>query len=78
MVDRPHPDDDTEFDAGKYVRMNEIDKLKLEKIQAVEEAKKEADKLMMNTIIKYEEKLKLYKDTIKKIKEIINDWKADD
>jgi len=73
MVDRPHPDDDTEFDAGKYVRMNEIDKLKLEKIQAVEEAKKEADKLMMNTIIKYEEKLKLYKDTIKKIKEIIND-----
>ena len=73
MVDRPHPDDDTEFDAGKYVRMNEIDKLKLEKIQAVEEAKKEADKLMMNTIIKYEEKLKLYKDTIKKIKEIIYD-----
>ena len=73
MVDRPHPDDDTEFDAGKYVRMNEIDKLKLEKKQGVEEAKKQADKLMMNTIIKYEEKLKLYKDTIKKIKEIIND-----
>ena len=32
----------------------EIQKLKLEKIKAVEQAKKEADKLMINKCIKYE------------------------
>lgn len=30
MPDRPHPDDNTEFDSGKYVRMNKINKLEEE------------------------------------------------
>ena len=44
----------------------ENDKLRLFKIKAVEEAKKEADSLMINKILKYE-------DEIKKLKGNIND-----
>ena len=36
----------------------QIDNLKLEKVKAVEEAKKEADKLMMDKVTMYENKLK--------------------
>ena len=38
----------------------QIEKLKLEKVNAVEEAKKEADKLMMKKITMYENKLAKY------------------
>ena len=37
--------------------LKKIEDLKLEKIKAVEETKKEADKLMINKIIMYENKL---------------------
>ena len=40
--------------------LKEIEDLKLEKIKAVEETKKEADKLMINKIIMYENKLAKY------------------
>ena len=40
---------------GKLLK--EIDQLKLDKIKAVEEVKKDADKKMMNTITKYENAL---------------------
>ena len=36
----------------------QIEKLKLEKVKAVEETKKEADKLMMDKVTMYENKLK--------------------
>ena len=38
----------------------QIDKLKLEKVKAVEEAKKEADKLMIKKVTMYENKLAKY------------------
>jgi len=38
-----------------------IDELKLAKVQAVEEAKKEADKLMVEKIIKYEKQIRRLK-----------------
>ena len=44
----------------------ENDKLRLFKIKAVEEAKREADSLMINKILKYE-------DEIRKLKGNIND-----
>ena len=47
----------------------ENDELRLFKIKAVEEAKKEADSLMINKILKYE-------DEIRKLKGNINDWKT--
>jgi len=40
--------------------LKKIEDLKLEKIKAVEETKKEADKLMINKIIMYENKLAKY------------------
>ena len=39
----------------------EIDQLKLDKIQAVEDAKKEADELMINKINKYQKEIKQLK-----------------
>ena len=47
----------------------ENDELRLFKIKAVEEAKKEADSLMINKILKYE-------DDIRKLKGNINDWET--
>ena len=47
----------------------ENDELRLFKIKAVEEAKREADSLMINKILKYE-------DEIKKLKGNINDWET--
>ena len=43
----------------------ETSELKLEKINAVEEAKKEADELMMNKISKYEKKIRRLKNDAK-------------
>ena len=40
----------------------EIDKLKLANVQAVEDVKKEADKLMIEKIKKYEQKIRLLKN----------------
>ena len=42
----------------------ENDKLRLFKIKAVEEAKKEADSLMINKILKYEDEIKKLKGKI--------------
>ena len=47
----------------------ENDELRLFKIKAVEEAKREADSLMINKILKYE-------DEIRKLKGNINDWET--
>ena len=46
----------SELVQGKMV--TKIDNLKLEKVKAVEETKKEADKLMMDKVTMYENKLK--------------------
>ena len=43
----------------------EISELNLEKVKAVEEAKKEADELMMNKISKYEKKIRRLKNDAK-------------
>ena len=51
----------------------QIDKLKLEKVKAVEEAKKEADKLMINKCTKYENEIKEVKDDNKKLAKQIED-----
>ena len=51
----------------------EIDKLKLEKVKAVEEAKKEADKLMINKCTKYENEIKEVKNDNKKLAKQIED-----
>jgi chromosome segregation ATPase len=40
----------------------ELEELKLNKVQAVEDAKKESDELMMKVISKYEKKIKELKD----------------
>tara|TARA_Y100001963_G_scaffold90166_1_gene124401 strand:+ start:1266 stop:1829 length:564 start_codon:yes stop_codon:yes gene_type:complete len=50
-----------------------IEQLKLEKVKAVEEAKKEADKLMINKCIKYENEIKEVKDDNKKLAKQIDD-----
>ena len=51
----------------------EIGKLKLEKVKEVEKAKKEADKLMINKCIKYENEIKEVKDDNKKLAKQIED-----
>ena len=51
----------------------QIDKLKLEKVKAVEKAKKEADKLMINKCIKYENEIKEVKYDNKKLAKQIDD-----
>ena len=54
---------------GKLLK--EIDQLKLDKIKAVEDAKKEADKLMINKIISHKKKEVIANDIIRnKTKEI--------
>ena len=50
-----------------------IDDLKLAKVQAVEEAKKEADNLMVNHICKNEKELNEVKDDNKKLAQQITD-----
>ena len=42
----------------------ENDELRLFKIKAVEEAKREADNLMINKILKYEDEIRKLKDNI--------------
>ena len=54
-----------------------IDELKLAKVQAVEEAKKEADNLMMNHICKNEKELNEVKDDNKKLAQQITDLKKE-
>ena len=54
-----------------------IDELKLAKVQAVEEAKKEADNLMVNHICKNEKELKEVKDDNKKLAQQITDLKEE-
>jgi len=49
----------------------ENDELRLFKIKAVEEAKREADSLMINKILKYEDK-------IKELEKIIEDKRVDE
>tara|TARA_R100001530_G_scaffold125975_1_gene94658 strand:+ start:110 stop:676 length:567 start_codon:yes stop_codon:yes gene_type:complete len=51
----------------------QIEELKLEKVKAVEEAKKEADKLMINKCTKYENEIKEVKDDNKKLAKQIDD-----
>ena len=51
----------------------EIDNLKLEKVKAVEETKKEADRLMINKCTKYEDEIKEVKDDNKKLAKQITD-----
>ena len=51
----------------------EIGKLKLEKVKEVEKAKKEADKLMINKCIKYENEIKEVKYDNKKLAKQIDD-----
>ena len=50
-----------------------IDNLKLEKVKAVEETKKEADRLMINKCTKYEDEIKEVKDDNKKLAKQITD-----
>jgi len=54
-----------------------IDDLKLAKVQAVEEAKKEADNLMVNHICKNEKELNEVKDDNKKLAQQITDLKKE-
>ena len=49
----------------KYWHRKEIDDLKLANVQAVEDAKKEADKLMIEKIKKYEKKIRRLKNDAK-------------
>ena len=51
----------------------QIEKLKLEKVKAVEETKKEADRLMINKCTKYEDEIKEVKDDNKKLAKQITD-----
>jgi len=53
--------------------LKEIDQLKLNKIQAVEEAKKEADKLMMNKIISHEKQKVLSDGIIRNLSKVATD-----
>ena len=54
-----------------------IDDLKLAKVQAVEEAKKEADNLMMNHICKNAKELNEVKEDNKKLAQQITDLKKE-
>ena len=55
----------------------EISELKLEKVKAVEEAKKEADSLMINKCLKYEDEIKEVKKDNKKLAKEIEDLKKE-
>ena len=52
----------------------ENDELRLFKIKAVEEAKKEADSLMINKCLKYEDEIKRYKKHIEKLSNELLDY----
>ncbi len=51
----------------------EISELKLEKVKAVEEAKKEADNLMINKCLKYEDEINEIKKDNKKLAKQVQD-----
>ena len=51
----------------------QIEQLKLDKVKAVEEVKKEADRLMINKCTKYENEIKEVKDDNKKLAKQIED-----
>ena len=55
----------------------EISELKLEKVKAVEEAKKEADSLMINKCLKYEDEIREVKEDNKKLAKQIEDLKKE-
>ena len=55
----------------------ENDELRLFKIKAVEEAKKEADNLMINKCLKYEDEIKEVKEDNKKLAKQIEDLKKE-
>ena len=55
----------------------EISELKLEKVKAVEEAKKEADNLMIDKCLKYEDEIKEVKEDNKKLAKQIEDLKKE-
>ena len=55
----------------------ENDELRLFKIKAVEEAKKEADNLMINKCLKYEDEIKEVKEDNKKLAKQITDLKKE-
>ena len=52
---------------------NENEELRLFKIKAVEEAKKEADSLMINKCLKYEDEIKEVKEDNKKLAKQVQD-----
>ena len=56
---------------------NENDELRIFKIKAVEEAKKEADSLMVNKCLKYEDEIKEVKEDNKKLAKQIEDLKKE-
>ena len=56
---------------------NENEELRLFKIKAVEEAKKEADSLMINKCLKYEDEIKEVKEDNKKLAKQIEDLKKE-
>ena len=55
----------------------EVSELKLEKVKAVEEAKKEADNLMIDKCLKYEDEIKEVKEDNKKLAKQIEDLKKE-
>ena len=55
----------------------ENDELRLFKIKAVEEAKNEADNLMINNFLKYEDEIKEVKEDNKKLAKQITDLKKE-
>ena len=55
----------------------ENDELRLFKIKAVEEAKKEADSLMINKCLKYEDEIREVKEDNKKLAKQIEDLKKE-
>ena len=56
---------------------NENEELRLFKIKAVEEAKKEADSLMIDKCLKYEDEIKEVKEDNKKLAKQIEDLKKE-
>ena len=56
---------------------NENEELRLFKIKAVEEAKKEADSLMINKCLKYEDEIREVKEDNKKLAKQIEDLKKE-
>ena len=72
---------DKNYSAEKMALYEEVKKLKTEndelrlfKIKAVEEAKKEADSLMINKCLKYEDEIKRHKKHIEKLSNQLLDY----